>query len=160
MNIAVVLLALGVVASGLFSGLLVAVLALLQQTLKGLSGPEFTLVMQRFLPLARRTPVSYILILTPVLASLAALLLGIGPIGSPRFVLTLAGTLVFLVSPLVCSTFAAEPLYNVILGWRPEAPPADRQDSRDRYFHVNWMRLGCALLSFLALLTALALPAV
>lgn len=151
-------LALGATASGLFSGLLVAVLALLQQILKRLSGPEFAVVMHRFLPLARRTPVNYILVLTAVFGPLAALLLGVGPAGSPRFVLTMAGMLVFLVSPLLVSTFGAEPLYNVILGWRPEAPPADWRDRRDQYFRINWLRLGGALLSFLILLVALALP--
>jgi hypothetical protein len=158
MNSAAIFLGLGVVTSGLFSGLLVAVLALLQQILKGLSGREFTVVMQRFLPLARRAPVNYTLVLTSVVAPLTALLLGIGPIGSPRFVLTLAGMLVFLLNPLLTSTFAAEPLYNVILGWHPATPPADWERSRERYFRVNWLRLSGSLLSFLLLLAALALP--
>lgn len=158
MNGALIVLTLGVIASGLFTGLLVAVLALLQQILKDLSGSEFALVMQRFLPLARRTPVNYILVLTSVFAPLTALLLGIGPVGSARFVLTMAGMLIFLVSPLLTSTFFAEPLYNVILSWRPTEPPVNWQNTRARYFRINWLRLGGALLSFLILLCALALP--
>ncbi len=159
MNNASIVLALGVIASGLFSGLLVAVLALLQQSLKTMSALEFTVVMQRFLPLARKAPINYLLVLTPVLAPAAALVLGIGPVGSPRFLLTLAGMLVFMVSTMLISTFAVEPLYNVILSWNVHAPPLTWQAARDRYFSFNWLRLSGALCGFILLLAALVQPA-
>lgn len=153
-----VALALGVLASGLFSGILVAVLFLLQKVLEGLDAREFTRVMQGFLPMARKAPINLVLTLVGVLAPAVALLLGREEAGSFPWVLTLLGALIFLAGPFLISRYAAEPLYDVILGWKAQSPPADWRAVRERYFRINRLRTASSWLAFLLLVVALTLP--
>jgi hypothetical protein len=157
MTILYILLALSVIASGLFTGLLVAVVALLQQTLKPLSASEFATVMRHFLPVARKAPANYALVLTPILLPPVVLALAWSQAASPLFILTLVGWLAFLFGPFLTSMLGAEPLYDVILGWPAQSPPVDWQTVRDRYFRLNLVRLigsGSAFLLFLLALNA------
>ncbi|MCP3145345.1 hypothetical protein [Pyxidicoccus xibeiensis] len=158
MRAASIALALGVFTSGLFSGLLAAVLFLLQKLLKRMSGADFTRVMQRFLPMARKAPVNQVLILASVLAPVAALVLGWRDADSPRFVLTLVGVLVFTVGTFLVSRYGAEPVYDIILGWNAWALPENWIAVRERYFRINRVRLASSSLAFLLLLVAVMLP--
>lgn len=158
MRAASIALVLGVFTSGLFSGLLAAVLFLLQKLLKELPGAEFTVVMQRFLPMARKAPVNQVLVMASMLAPVAALVLGWSEVGSTRFLLTLAGALVFSAGVFAVSRYAAEPLYDVILGWNARALPADWLAVRQRYFRINRVRLASSSLAFLLLLLAVMRP--
>jgi hypothetical protein len=152
-----ILLGLSIIASGLFTGLLVAVVALLQPTLKPLSASEFTVVMRHFLPVARKAPVNYALVLTPMLAPAIVLGLTWDQMATPLFSLILIGWLAFMAGPFLTSRFAAEPLYDVILGWTVQSPPPDWQVTRDRYFRLNLVRLIGSGLAFLLFLLALNL---
>jgi uncharacterized membrane protein len=158
MRAASIALALGVFTSGLFSGLLAAVLFLLQKLLKGLSGAEFTVVMQRFLPMARKAPVNQVLVLASMVAPAVALVLGWGQLGRTRFLLILVATLLFTVGTFAVSRYVAEPLYDVILAWNGRAPPADWLVVRERYFRVNRVRMASSSLTFLLLLLAVMWP--
>ena len=69
--------------------------------------------------------------------------------GSAAFVLTAFG-LVVIVGVYVVSNLWKEPHYKVILGWDPEALPADWEAGRQRYFAINWIQMAttwtaCAL---------------
>ncbi len=50
------LVGIAVVSTGLFTGLLMTILAFFQKALKDLSGPHFALVIQRFLGIVRTYP--------------------------------------------------------------------------------------------------------
>lgn len=152
-----ILLGLSVITSGLFTGLLVAVAVLLQQTLKPLSASEFTLVMRHFLPIARRAAVNYVLVLTPMVVPPIILGLIWGQLATLLFSFTLAGWLAFILGPFLFSRFAAEPLYDVILGWPVQSPPAHWQLTRARYFRLNLVRLTGSALAFLFFLLAFSL---
>lgn len=152
------LLGLSIIASGLFTGLLTAVVALLQQTLKPLSASEFTTVMRHFLPIARKAPVNYALVLTPMLVPPVVLVLAWDQMANPLFGLTLVGWLAFLFGPFLTSRFGAEPLYDIILSWPVQSPPADWQIFRERYFRLNLIRLIGSSLAFLLFLGALSWP--
>ncbi|MFP2904717.1 hypothetical protein ACLESD_06605 [Pyxidicoccus sp. 3LFB2] len=158
MRAASIALALGVFTSGLFSGLLAAVLFLLQKLLKGLTGAEFTVVMQRFLPVARKAPVNQVLVVVSMVAPVLALVLGRGQLGSARFLLILVGALVFVAGTFAVSRYAAEPLYDVILAWDARALPGDWLAVRQRYFRINQVRLVSSSLAFLLLLLAVMWP--
>jgi hypothetical protein len=47
------------------------------------------------------------------------------------------------------------PTYNVILAGDPEAPPADWQATRQRYFRINWIQLATTWAAFALFLVAL-----
>jgi hypothetical protein len=57
--------------------------------------------------------------------------------------------------PLLVSSRLAEPNYDVMLAWDPEAMPADWEAGSRRYFTLNWVRVlatWAALALFLAAL--------
>jgi hypothetical protein len=53
------LLGVSVVSTGLFTGLLMTILAFFQRALKDLSGPQFALTMQRFLRIVHTHPLNF-----------------------------------------------------------------------------------------------------
>ena len=154
-----VFLGLIVLSTGLFSGLLMTAKFFFERALKDLSGPEFAVVMQRFLKITRTHPLNYAMVLTSGFAPIAVLVTLRGNPGDPSFVLTATGLLAFWCGSMVPSTFVAQPLYGVFLGWETDAPSPDWQAARDRYFRLNVVRgLGSAVAFVCYLIAAMILP--
>lgn len=147
-------LGLSVISAGLWSGLLLTVTTILHPMYASRPVSGFARDMRRFLPIARRSPTNYILVcalfLTPILA-----LVGLrdDPSGAP-FILTAAGFAATVTGPLLTSKFLAEPNYEVILGWDPDAVPSDWRIARARYFRLNWIRGALTWTAFGLFLTA------
>jgi hypothetical protein len=79
--------------------------------------------------------------------------------GSASFVLTAIGLLAFWCGSMLPSTFIAQPLYGVFMGWEINAPPQDWHVARDRYFRVNVVRgLGSAVAFVCFLIAAMIVP--
>jgi hypothetical protein len=153
------LLGLIVLSTGLFSGLLMTVKFFFERALRDLSGPEFALVMQRFLKITRTHPLNYAMVLTSGFAPIAVLVMLRENPGGPSFVLTAFGLLAFWCGSMLPSTFIAQPLYGVILGWEIDAPPSDWQATCDRYFRLNVVRgSGSALGFVLFVIAAMSVP--
>jgi hypothetical protein len=93
MTAARIILALVVVSTGLFTGLVLYIVGLFQPLLTKLSGAEFTVVMDRFLPAARKNLFNYLFTLTTLLGPVAALILLRDHTDTAMFWLTLAGWL-------------------------------------------------------------------
>jgi hypothetical protein len=154
-----VFLGLIVLSTGLFTGLLMTVKFFFERALKELSGSEFALVMRRFLKITRTHPLNYAMVLTSGIAPVAVLVMLRENPGDPSFVLTAIGLLAFWCGSILPSTFVAQPLYGVFLGWEIDAPPPDWQASRDRYFRVNVVRgLGSALAFVCFVIAAMLAP--
>jgi hypothetical protein len=154
-----VLLGLVVLSTGLFTGLLMTVLFFFERALKDLSGPEFALVMRRFLKITRTHPLNYAVVITSAFVPIAVLVLLRGVPTSPPFLLTASGLLAFWCGSVLPSTFVAQPLYGVFLGWEPDAPPPGWQAARDRYFRLNVARgLGSALAFVFFVMAAMLVP--
>ena len=159
MTTAHVILIVAIISTGLFTGLLMTIVAFFQRALRDLAAPEFTLVMQRFLGTARTHPLHYGLVITSTLAPVAALVLLRESAGSPSFVLfLLAGLISFFAGPVLVSRYAVEPIYDVFLSWKIESPPENWREARDRYFRLNVIRglgSGAAFVLFLVSLSLL-----
>ena len=159
MTLTHVLLGLIVLSTGLFSGLLMTVKFFFERALKDLSGPEFALVMRRFLKITRTHPLNYAMVLTSGFAPIAVLVMLRQNPGEASFVLTAIGLLAFWCGSMLPSTFVAQPLYGVFLEWEIDAPPPDWQAARDRYFRLNVVRgLGSALAFVLFVIAAMLVP--
>ena len=113
MTLAHVLLGMIVLSTGLFTGLLMTVKFFFERALKDLSGPEFALVMRRFLKITRTHPLNYAMVLTSGFAPIAVLVMLRENPGGPSFVLTAIGLLAFWCGSMLPSTFLAQPLYGV-----------------------------------------------
>ena len=154
-----VLLGIAVVSTGLFTGLLMTVLFFFERALKDLSGPEFALVMQRFLKITRTHPLNYAMVLISGLTPVAVLVMMRENVGSPSFVLSAIGLLAFWCGSILPSTFIAQPLYGVFMSWEIDAPPQDWREARERYFHVNVVRgLGSAIAFVCFVIAAMIVP--
>ena len=150
-----VVLIVAAISTGLFTGLLMTILAFFQRVLKDLTAPEFTLVIQRFLGVVRTHPLHYGLVITSVLAPVVALLLLRGSAGSPAFLLILAGLVSFFA--VLASRYFVEPVYDIFLSWEVEAPPGNWRAARDRYFGLNVIRGIGSGAAFVLLLISLSL---
>jgi hypothetical protein len=122
--------------------------------LRAEDGRGFALALGDFLPVARRSPTNYVLVIGLVVAPLVALVgLWDDPGGAP-FVLTAAGLALTVIGPLLTSRLLSEPTYDVILGWDPDAVPADWLAVRRRYFALNWVRAVFTWVAFALFLAA------
>lgn len=92
------LLGVAVLSTELFTGLLMTVLFFFERALRDLSGPEFAMVMQRFLNITRTHPLNYAMVLVSGLVPIAVLVMLRESPRSSAFVLTAAGLIAF------CST--------------------------------------------------------
>jgi hypothetical protein len=153
------LLGAAVLSTGLFTGLLMTVLFLFERALRDLSGPEFALVMQRFLKITRTHPLNYAMVLISGLAPIAVLVMLRYNPDSFAFLLTTAGLIAFWCGPILTSRFVAQPVYGVLLGWETDAPPQDWLEARDRYFRANVVRgLGSAAAFVCFVIAAMIVP--
>ena len=141
-------LGLSVIATALWSGLLLTLTTILHPMFAPRDASGFTEDMRRFLPIARSSPTNHVLVVALVAGPVVALAGLWSEAGSAPFVLTAAGLAATVTGPLVMSNRLAEPNYAVILSWDPEAVPADWRTARARYFRLNWIR---AVLTWLAL---------
>jgi len=141
-------LGISLVATGLWSGLLLTLTTILHPMYAPRDARGFVEDMRRFLPIARRSPTNYILVIAMLLAPVTALVgLRDQPGGAP-FLLTACGLAAILAGPLLTSRWFAEPNYEVILAWDPEAVPRNWRDARARYFRLNWIRAALTWSAF------------
>ena len=147
-------LGLSVVFAGLWSGLLLTLTTILHPMFGTRDGGGFAADLGRFLPLARRSPTNYVLVIGLVVAPAVALAgLRDDPTGIP-FVLTAVGLALTVTGPLLVSRFASEPTYDVILGWDPDAVPPDWRAVRHRWVVLNWIRAALTWTAFALFLAA------
>jgi hypothetical protein len=147
-------LGLSVVTTALWSGLLLTLTTILHPMFAPRSATGFTQDMRRFLPIARRSPTNYVLVVALVVSPVVALVGLWSEAGSAPFVLTAAGLAATIIGPLVMSSRMAEPNYAVILSWDPDAVPADWGIARARYFRLNWIRAGLTWLALVLFVAA------
>lgn len=138
--IAAIGLGAAVVAAALWSGLLLMVTTVLHPVYASRDAAGFAADMRRFLPVARRSPTNWVLVVALLVAPVVALVGLAGTPISPPFVLTALGLAAVVAGPLVTSRCLAEPTYDVILRWDPDAVPDDWRVVRRRYLLLNWVR--------------------
>jgi hypothetical protein len=147
-------LGLAVVCAGLWSGLLLTLTTILHPIYAAEDARGFSLALRDFLPVARRSPTNYLLVIGLVVAPVVALIgLGDDPGGVP-FVLTAVGLGLTIIGPVLVSRFLAEPNYDVVLGWDPDDVPGDWVTVRRRYFTLNWVRGAFTWVAFVLFLAA------
>jgi hypothetical protein len=144
-----------VVFSGLWSGLLAMLTLIIHPMLEAMDGRDFARFLRAFLPVARRAWFNYVCVIGLLLAPIVALIaLGDDP-GSAPFVLTAIGLVLTIAGPLLVSNRLAEPNYDVMLAWDPDAMPAGWEATRRRYFALDWIRAAATWTAFALFLAAL-----
>jgi hypothetical protein len=143
-----------VVFAGLWSGLLAMLTLVMHPMLADMDGGDFDRFLHAFLPHARKAPFNYIEVAGMVIAPVVALF-ALGTSAGAPFVLTAIGLGLTLAGPLVVSSRLAEPNYDVLLSWDPDALPTGWERARTRYFTYNWLRFGATWAAFALFLAAL-----
>ena len=144
--------------SGLASGLLGMLSTIMRPMLAAMDGRDFREFMEAFLQFAGHSwgkLYNYAWSLGMTLGPAVALVLLADDPGSTSFILTAIALAIVIVGVLVVSNAWKTPTYNVILGWDPEAVPADWEAGRQRYFVINWIQLVTTWVVFILLLVAL-----
>jgi uncharacterized membrane protein len=144
--------------SGLFTGLMLTFLIVIQRVLVSLSASEYTRIMQGLIAGADRPPIVPAIVIVTVLAPLVTLIQMRHDRQSPVFRLTLIGWVLFVLGVLVVTVGFNAPINNVINTWSVQAPPADWMETRDRWNQLNLLRTPASALAFLCFLLALAAP--
>ena len=146
-------LAATVFLSGLATGLLGMLSAIMRPMLAAMDGREFRNFMETFLQYAGHSWGKVYNLAWSIgmfLGPIVALVLLWDDAGSTSFVLTAIGLVIVFVGVIIVSNVWKTPTYNLILAWDPEAVPTDWEAGRQRYFTINWIQLGvtwsaCAL---------------
>jgi hypothetical protein len=143
-----------VVFAGTWSGLMATLTTLLHPMMAAMPGSDFARFLRAFLPTARHAPFNYAAVVGMVVAPVVALFTLDDTGGSP-FILTAIGLALTVAGPLLVSRLAAEPNYDVMLSWDPDAVPTGWQATRRRYFTINWIRAVATWAAFGLFLAAL-----
>jgi hypothetical protein len=145
--------------SGLAAGLLGMLSTIMRPMLAAMTGRDFRSFMEAFLRYADHglgKVFNYAWSLGMSIGPIVALVLLWDEAGSAAFVLTAIGLGIVIVGVYVVSNVWKEPHYKVILGWDPDALPADWGAGRQRYFAINWIQMATTWTAFVLFLVALA----
>jgi hypothetical protein len=137
-------LAATVFLSGLASGLLGMLSAIMRPMLAAMNGRDFRKFMEAFLRYAGHSwgkVFNFAWSIGMTIGPAVALVLLWDDRSSASFVLTAIGLGIVIVGVLAVSNVWKTPTYNRILAWDPEAMPADWEAGRQRYFTINWIQL-------------------
>ncbi|HET8873697.1 MAG TPA: hypothetical protein VFM83_08425 [Gaiellaceae bacterium] len=151
-------LAATVFLSGLASGLLGMLSAIMRPMLAAMDGRDFRNFMEAFLRYAGHSwgkVFNFAWSIGMTIGPIVALVLLWDDAGSASFVLTAIGLGIVFVGVIIVSNVWKTPTYNLILAWDPEAMLADWEAGRRRYFTINWIQLGVAWSAFALFLVAL-----
>jgi hypothetical protein len=143
-----------VVFTGLFSGLYGMLNTIFHKVMGAMDGPEFARFLGAFLPVARRAPFNYIVVIGMIVAPAVALI-ATDDAGSTPFVLTAIGLALTLGGNAAVSNRIAEPNYDRMLAWDPDHMPGDWEMVRSYYFKLNWIRAAATWTAFGLFLAAL-----
>jgi hypothetical protein len=151
-------LAASIFVSGLASGLLGMLSAIMRPMMGAMDGPAFRGFMEDFLQYAGHSwgkAYNFVWSLGMFFGPAIALVLLADDSGSTSFILTAIALAIVIVGVLIVSNAWKTPTYNLILSWDPKAMPADWEAGRQRYFLINLIQLGVTWAVFILLLVAL-----
>jgi hypothetical protein len=148
-------LAASVFFSGLAAGLLGMLTTIMHPMLAEMDGRAFRGFMEGFLRFARKSWFNYAWSLGMGIGPIVTIVLLWGDAGSTAFVLTAIGLAIVVFGVYVVANVWKEPHYDLILGWDPDALPADWEAGRRRYFAINWIQFAATWTAFILFLAAL-----
>jgi uncharacterized membrane protein len=147
-----------IIFTGLFTGLMLTFLIVIQRTLDTLTATEYTKVMQQLINAADNPPVVPMIVIISLVAPLVTLFSLRRQPRSLAFLLTFAAWLIFFVGAFLVTIILNVPINTAITGWSPANPPADWVSYRDQWGALSYIRTPVSAVSFILHMTALVLP--
>ena len=147
-------LAISLVCSGLFAGLMLTLVIVLQRMWLAMTYERYILSMQLFLTSAKGHPIITALTLLPIVLPLFTLA-EINTGWSLTITLALMGAVASLLV-LIVTLRLNFPIYEAIMAWQPnQQPDDDWQAIRTRFYQLNLMRFVLSLMATNCFLLAL-----
>lgn len=153
MLLAHVALDIATISTGLFTGLLLTMLCIFQPVLNQLAAIEYAELMQRFLNVARRSPLNIALMFTSLLAPIPTLFSFYQSSNWLAFGAVLIGVTIFFIGMFLISRFFNEPLYDQILSWTIKELPTNWETTRQQWYVLNLIRVCASGATFLLFLS-------
>lgn len=149
-----VLYGLGVLSTGLFAGLMMTLVFLLQRQWGAQDKVSYVTGFRQFLLAAKGHPLITLLTFISFIAPsvLAVLAYQSGRVlDGTLFVLAAA---IFFLGCFVVTVFLNLPIYNTVISWERESDYGAWHEVRRRFFTLNVIRFASALASFLLMIAA------
>jgi uncharacterized membrane protein len=147
-----------IIFTGLFTGLMLTFLIVIQRTLDTLTATEYTKVMQQLINAADNPPIVPLIVIISLVAPLITLFHLRHQARSLAFLLTLASWLIFFVGAFLVTIILNVPINTAISGWSLSNPPADWMNYRDQWGTFSYIRTPVSAISFILHIAALVLP--
>lgn len=138
-----------VISTGLFAGLMMALVFLLQRQWLVQTQSEYALYFKQFLLAAKGHPLITLLTFVSFIGPFSLAVLS----STDRLLLLTAGA-VFFIGCFVVTVFLNLPIYRRVIAWKTPADQADWKNVRSKFFVLNVVRFSSALLSLILLLIA------
>lgn len=149
-----VLHVLSVVSTGLFAGLMMTLVFLLQRQWNDQDRATYATSFRQFLLAAKGHPLVTLLtfasFIAPSILAVLAFRAGLRDVGTLDAIA--AGT--FFLGCFLVTTLLNLPIYDRVIAWQDESDAGEWQAVRTRFFVLNLIRFTCALASFLLLAVA------
>ena len=139
-----------IICLGIFTGLMLTLIVIIEPMLNDLPDVEYMVVLQRFLKFANKNPIITLNLLVAALFPLPELFNA--PIGNLTFTLTILAWLIFMVGVIVVTMHLNLPLYRKIMRCDAQFPTASGRRMGKQWYVLNSMRgfaAGIALVLFL-----------
>jgi uncharacterized membrane protein len=143
-----------IISTGLFAGLMMTLVVIMQRMWAALPVTTYMEAMQSFLPAAKGNLFVTIIMFLPIFAPVGVLVGLRNESESSQFLLTLVG-LILACGPFLVTLRLNFPIYDAMMHWQPTNPPHNWQQTRTRFFVLNLLRFILALGAMLCFLLAL-----
>lgn len=150
----ILLLSLSLLSAAAFAGFVLAMATVVHQMLCNLTGTRYHAAMRGIIVFGRASLAVRVLLLTPLVAALVAVVLLLVQGQVTTALVTALGWVCCLVGPLGVSRLRAEPLYDEIMLWQSESVPADWLAYAERWRGINFLRGGLGAAGAVLLLVA------
>ena len=145
------LLTLALLSIGLFAGLMMTLVVIMQRQWNMLEKEEYVRYFKGFLLIAKGNPIVTILTLAsfvlPVAVGTTHLILG----NNYQGIIMIVAGIVFFVGCFGVTMRLNFPIYAKVIGWENVESATDWQDVRRRFYILNFIRMISAIVSFIFL---------
>lgn len=154
-TLGIIALAVGLVTTGLFSGLMFSLIVLLQPKWDQQTAVEYIMDIQPFLKAAKGNPLVALVLFVGLLSPIITLLTN-DTVDTEVTVLTLLGAILFAVGALGVTIVLNLPTYTALMALDARQPADDWARLRRQFYHLNLTRFVSSTTAFVLLIAAVA----
>jgi len=145
------ILILALLSVGLFAGLMMTLVVIMQQQWNALDKEEYMRYFKGFLLVAKGNPIASVLTLASFVLPLVVGIVDLVSGSNYQGVITISAGVVFFLGCFGVTMRLNFPIYTRVIGWENVEAAADWEDVRRRFYVLNVIRMTSAVVSFMFL---------